>query len=181
MVSGDLLIAPPNMPDPRFRKSVIMLTHDLPSGAFALCLNRETRHTVGDIIEDLGIGADMPHPLYWGGPVSPSTIWMLHSDDWSSEHTHAICEGWAMTSSREMFEQICDGNEPQHYRFFSGYCSWGAGQLENELDGVGAWRKDQSWLVARNPGAGWLLEQPVEHLWSSTTTLCSHQAVDSWL
>lgn len=181
MPSGDLLIAPPNMPDPRFRKAVILLTHDLASGAFALCLNRETRHRVGDIIEDLGIGFDLPHPLYWGGPVSPSTIWMLHSDDWHTDNTHEVCEGWSMTSSREMFEQIGDGDEPQHYRFFAGYCSWGPGQLQAELAGAEPWSRDQSWLVAQNPGPSWLLEQPIEHLWSSATTLSSHQAVASWL
>lgn len=181
MVSGSLLIAPPNMPDPRFRKSVILLTHDIESGAFALCLNRETRHSLSDIIDDMGLGQDMPHPLYWGGPVSPSTIWMLHSSEWYTDHTHEICEGWAMTSTRDMFERISDGDEPQHYRFFSGYCSWGPGQLEGELAGVKPWDRDHSWLVARNPGPEWLLEQPIEHLWSSATTLCSHQAVDSWL
>jgi hypothetical protein len=26
-----------------------------------------------------------------------------------------------------------------------------------------------------------LFEQPVEDLWTNATTLCSHQAVDSWL
>jgi putative transcriptional regulator len=181
MHSGDLLIAPPNMPDARFRKSVILLTHDLPSGSFALCLNRETQHTVSDIVEDLGIGFEMAHPLYWGGPMSPSTIWMLHSDEWQSANTHDVCEGWSMTSTREMFDRICDGDEPQHYRFFSGYCSWGPGQLEGELTGHEPWGRDQSWLVARNPGAEWLLEQPIEHLWSSATTLSSHQAVASWL
>lgn len=62
-----------------------------------------------------------------------------------------------------------------------GYCSWAAGQLEAELNGHGPWQKQNSWLVAHNLGPEWLLEQPVDDLWTGATTLCSHQAVDSWL
>lgn len=179
----DLLIAPPAMPDPRFRRSVLMITHDHESGSFALCVNRPTEHTLVDVLRDSDIDIIAPPaiPVYWGGPVSTNSLWMVHSTDWVTDASAMISSAWAMTSSESMFHSLADGDCPKHFRIVMGYCSWAAGQLEAELNGQGPWQKQNSWLVAHNLGPEWLLEQPVEDLWTGATTLCSHQAVDSWL
>jgi putative transcriptional regulator len=179
----DLLIAPPGMPDPRFRDSVLMITHEHHAAAFALCVNRPTQHTLEDVLSnsDLDLVNPPPLPVYWGGPVSPHSLWMVHSTDWSTEDTVAISSAWAMTSSASMFHCLADGDTPKHFRIVMGYCSWAQGQLSAELNGLGPWTKHTSWLVAQNLGPEWLLEQDTQDLWSSATTLCSHQAVDSWL
>ena len=49
--AGDLLVAPPSIIDKRFEKTVMLLTHSNSRGAFALCLNRQTDHSVNDILE----------------------------------------------------------------------------------------------------------------------------------
>ena len=179
----DLLIAPPAMPDPRFRRSVLMITHEHDSGSFALCVNRPTTHTLVDVLANSEINIINPPaiPVYWGGPVSSNSLWMLHSTDWATDDTAVITSAWAMTSSESMFHSIADGDTPRHFRIVMGYCSWAQGQLDAELNGSGPWQKQHSWLVAQNLGPEWLLDQDPETLWSSATTLCSHQAVDSWL
>jgi putative transcriptional regulator len=179
--SSDLLIAPPRIPDPRFKKSVLMLTHDHKGGSFALCVNRPTEHTLQDIISELGINTNLNFPLYWGGPVSPNTVWMLHDAGWSCEHTVPVTDEWAMTSNVEMFVDLANGNFPKHFRLMLGYCSWGKNQLQSEIDGMPPWNHNNSWLLAENLGPEWLFEQPVELIWDSATTLSSHQAVSSWL
>lgn len=180
----DLLIAPPTIPDPRFRKTVLMLTHTHDGGSFALCLNRHTNYDCNDILKDLDLGTDLnvPMPLYWGGPVSPGTVWMLHTSEWQLEtNTVEITQEWSMTSHAKMFERLNAGDTPRQFRLMFGFCSWAPNQLEAELQGQPPWNPNHSWLVARNPGAEWIFEQPVENLWENATTLCSHQAVDSWL
>ncbi len=179
----DLLIAPPGMPDPRFRNTVLMVTHDHHSGSFALCVNKPTKFTLDEVLAESNINVinPPPMPIYWGGPVSPNSLWMIHSSDWVTEGTVMITSAWAMTSSEEMFHNICDGDTPKQFRIVMGYCSWAQGQLLAELNGLGPWRKENSWLVAQNMGPEWLLEQAPEEVWASATTLCSHQAVDSWL
>ena len=97
--SGDLLIAPPKMPDLRFRKTVLMMTHEHEVGTIALCVNRPTAHTLKDLTKDLDIDFNLNFPLYWGGPVSHGTIWMLHTTDWAVEETINISMDWSMTSS----------------------------------------------------------------------------------
>lgn len=179
----DLLIAPPNMPDTRFRNSVLMLTHTHSRGAFALCVNRPMNFTLEEILQDSNVKIDnCPKlPVYWGGPVSGNSLWMIHSADWAVENTALITSAWAMTSSEEMFHCIADGDTPRQFRIVMGYSSWAPGQLEAELEGHGPWSKNNSWLVAQNLGPEWLFEQDPDELWSSVVTLSSHQAVDSWL
>lgn len=180
----DLLIAPPNMPDSRFRNTVLFLTHHTERGSFALCVNRETSWTLPEVLEGTEIRPDiLPNtPIYWGGPVSPNSLWMIHSPEWYIDRSSVeISKDWLMTSNIEMFQHIADGDYPQHFRIVMGHCSWGPGQLESELAGVGPWRPEHSWLIAQNMGPAWVLEQDPEELWASATTLCSHQAVDSWL
>lgn len=181
--SGDLLIAPPKMPDPRFRKTVLMMTHEHEVGTIALCVNKPTPHTLQDLVKELEIDIDISlnFPLYWGGPVSHGTVWMLHSSEWRTEDTITISTDWAMTSNEEMFHCLADGDCPINFRMMFGYCSWAPGQLEAEMRGIPPWHHQSSWLVAKNPGPEWLLEQPEELLWERSTELCAHQAVASWI
>jgi putative transcriptional regulator len=179
--SGDLLIAPPKMPDLRFRKTVLMMTHEHEVGTIALCVNRPSTHTLQDIAKDLDLEVNINFPLYWGGPVSHGTIWMLHTAEWQCEGTIDISDDWSMTSNEAMFHHLADGDCPREFRMMFGYCSWAPGQLEAEMRGIPPWTHQSSWLVAQNPGPEWLLEQPVELLWERSTELCGKQAVASWL
>lgn len=167
-----------------------MLTHSHSAGSFALCVNKPTKYTVQDLIEqatfeldiDIDMDCELQFPLYWGGPVSPSTIWMLHSSDWTlTDTTVEINEQWSMTSNINMFYHLADGDMPREFRIMYGYCSWAPGQLECELAGREPWRPEHAWLVARNLGPEWLFNQASEDLWENATTLSAHQAVDSWL
>lgn len=179
----DLLIAPPGIPDPRFKNSVLILTHNNQNGSFALCVNRPTGFHLNEILEDSNIAVPNPPrlPMYWGGPVSHNSIWMLHSTDWVCQHTVMLTSAWAMTSHEEMFHNLADGDTPKWFRMVMGYSSWAPGQLAAEMEGLGPWRKDHSWLVAHNLGPEWLFDQDPDDLWGSVVTLSSHQAVDSWL
>ena len=181
ITNTSLLIAPPGMPDPRFRNAVLMLTHNNRTGSFALCLNRPTNITINDLLEDHPIECNLPMTVYWGGPVNPNTVWMLHSSEWETEHTVLIDDQWAMTSNMDMFEQMAEGILPRQFRVFAGYAGWAPGQLEQEMQGIAPRKREHSWLVADNPGPEWVMEQPEDLLWENATTLCSHQAVDSWL
>jgi putative transcriptional regulator len=176
-----LLIAPPAIADPRFQGSVIMLTHSTQQGDFGFCVNRPTEHTLADVTRELGIST-VPHTdLYWGGPVHPSTIWMLHDTGWSIDQTRELDSDWAMTSHKDMFTAISEGHEPRYWRMFFGFCHWRPGQLDSELKGTPPWQAKQSWLLAESLGPEWLFEQSPDQLWESATTESAHQAVDSWL
>jgi putative transcriptional regulator len=179
--AGDLLIAPPSMPDPRFNKSVLMLTHYNSQGAYALCLNRKTDYTLNEIVRPLGLEFIDDQPLYWGGPVSLSTVWMLHDRDWSVSNTMQINRDWNITSHEEMFHHLNKGHWPQRFRIMIGHSTWDAGQLDAELEGHEPWTHKASWLTVKHPDPNWLIDLSADQLWPSSCTISGHQAVDSWM
>lgn len=182
---GDLLIAPAAMQDPRFHKSVILLTHHHKHGSYGLCMNRPTSYTVQDLLEEaeLDLGADFEFnmPLYWGGPVQPNTIWMLHDPEWSTEHTVYINDHWSMTSHTSMFYHMADHDLPRYFRFFHGYSGWGPGQLDMEMQSEGPWEKHSSWLTVSQIDPHVILEHDETQLWTMTVELSAKQAMDHWL
>ena len=178
---GDLLIAPPMIPDRRFAKAVMLVTTDTKGSTFALAVNRPTNHTLQDIVTDTGLETNLNFPLYWGGPVNMSTVWMLHSSEWATEATVSINDYWSLTSNIEMFAHLADGDCPEQFRLMLGYAGWAPGQLKAEMRGLPPWNHNHSWLVAESPSPGWLFEQPVEDVWLNSMDLSSHQAIDAWL
>ena len=183
ITSGDLLVAPAMAADYRFARSVVMLTHASAMGSYGLVLNRISELNVQDLVQDHSL-RDHPQldiPIYWGGPVQPNTIWMLHPADWSVEATLEVNDLWSLTSHSEMFEALAEGQGPEWYRIFHGFSGWRAGQLERELEGRPPYSAQHSWLVINEPPAIWLQEQPPETLWLDSVDLSAHQAVDHWL
>jgi putative transcriptional regulator len=178
---GDCIIAPPKMKDTRFNKSVIMMTKLNEHGSQGFVLNRPTEHGVNTLIEDTGTVLDINYPLYWGGPVNPNTVWMLHDANWALEQTIRVNEHWAMTSHRNMFDALKLGHIPARFRILYGFAAWGMDQLENEIQGEYPWTHNSSWLLLHKPDPNWICDRDDEEQWSDAITFASNQTVSSWL
>ena len=152
-----------------------MVLSDGPSGTIALALNQHMNITTGDIpeLEDLDLGPRINHPIHWGGPSCPESIWLLHNEDWRSENTLAVGPGVRVSSDREMLIELVQGQGPDPFRLMAGFMGWSGGELAETLD--------RDWLVLPNPGLDWILEQPVDDLWNTVTKLCVRATVDLWL
>lgn len=142
---GDLLVANRDMPDPRFRDTVIyMVEHDA-NGAFGLIVNRAyAAGPAAAILKDLGIEAeksDLEIRLFYGGPVEPGRGYVLHTDDWAGEATLAAGEGFAVTLDVGVLKAVMAGGGPRRSLLALGYAGWGPGQLEAEL-------RREDWLTA---------------------------------
>jgi putative transcriptional regulator len=178
---GDLIIAPPMMVDPRFREAVIMITHHDSKGSYGLCLNKITSSTVGDLTIDIDSQLINEQPLYWGGPMHTTTVWMLHSTEWSMANTVNINDQWSMTSNTSMFHSLAQGECPEQFRIFCGFATWGADQLASEVHGTEPWTHESSWLIWRGPHSEDLLDVETDQLWSVSMNQCAQQAVSTWL
>lgn len=145
-LNGKLLIAMPNMTDPRFEKSVVlMISHD-PTHAMGVVVNKPLAQVeLGDLLEQLsidpleGAGGDA---VYYGGPVQTDRGLVVHTLDYRSEQTMAVTDEIGVTASREILVDIGGRNRsrkpPEKYILAIGHAGWGAGQLEAEI-GVNAW------------------------------------------
>lgn len=180
IAQGDVIIAPPRMQDSRFAKSVILLTHFKQGGAFGLCLNKISNHTVADLSPEIDCELPIDIPLYWGGPMNPQTIWMLHDTDWQVDASIQINEYWAMTSHISMFHHLADGDRPRNFIVTFGFCGWSPGQLDRELRGEPPFSIESSWLTWIRPDNK-LLEVESSELWRISCEQSARQAVNTWM
>jgi putative transcriptional regulator len=142
-LTGQLLVAMPQMEDPRFARSVVYLcSHSAQEGAMGLIVNKPVDElTIEQLYAHLKIGPVM-RPLrlqrvYFGGPVDPGLGFVLHSNDYHEEVTLRIADDFAMTASFDILRGIAKGNGPRRCLLALGYAGWGPGQLETEIQGNG--------------------------------------------
>lgn len=135
-LAGRLLLAMPDMPDQRFRRSVIAICIHDEGGALGIAL--------GEPVENLGLhelldsfdivpGGIPDAAVLAGGPMEPRRGFVLHGTDWLTEDSVVIGEDLALTGSLDVLRAIGDGRGPSHYLVALGYAGWGPGQIEGEL------------------------------------------------
>jgi len=144
-LTGQLLIAMPTMPDPRFSHAVIYVCSHGPNGAMGLVLNRFFGEAdFRSLLQQLNIktSTDTPDlPVYFGGPVETGRGFVLHSSDYLREGTTRIDDSISLSATVEILQAIADGAGPEYAIMTLGYTGWGAGQLDEEM-------KANGWLTA---------------------------------
>jgi putative transcriptional regulator len=160
-ITGQLLVATPEMRDPRFIETVIyMVKHDA-EGALGLVINRPVaKGPIEDLLKGFGIessGATGEIIVHYGGPVSPRAGFVLHSDDVLLENSTKVADGIAMTADPKLIEAISQGKGPHQSLFMLGYAGWAPGQLEAELQ-AGSWfvvSGDKALIFDKDADAKW--------------------------
>ena len=136
-LTGQILIAMPQMDDKRFRNAVVLVcNHDSNSAMGVVVNNPMDGIKLEELAEKIGIGALRfagDTPIFNGGPVEKSRGMVIHSADHVLPESITINETIAMTSNVKIVSEIADGNGPNEFLIALGYASWSAGQLESEL------------------------------------------------
>ena len=126
------------MPDPNFKRTVILVCEHNMEGSFGLVLNRPAGVALAEVAAvPLGFDAE----LWVGGPVQPETLHYVHPYG-ALDGALPVLEGVFCGGA---FEDVQAGIErgaldAERFRFFVGYSGWGAGQLDAEVE-------DGSWIV----------------------------------
>lgn len=139
-LAGQLLLAMPDMPDPRFARSVILLCVHDEGGALGIALHEPARDIgLRALLSSFDIGAQKVADavVLAGGPVEPRRGFVLHSRDWTAKDSHIVAPDIALTGSLEVLNAIARGQGPRDYLVALGYAGWSAGQLERELASPG--------------------------------------------
>jgi putative transcriptional regulator len=149
---GKLLVATPDLEDPNFFRTVVLvLEHNL-EGALGVVLNRPTAAEVSELLPDWAVVAADPPVVFLGGPVQPeSAIGLGRRGDERDGDGFASLFGDVGTVD---LERAPDDVVPQidTARVFAGYAGWGPGQLDGEVAANG-W-----FVVASEPGDPWTRE-----------------------
>ena len=140
-LAGQLLIAMPNMGDPRFEHSVIfMCAHDKDHAVGVIVNKPLVDVELTDLLEQLEIEPEYgveEAPVYFGGPVQTERGVVLHTLDYQLDSTITLGENVGLTASKDVLVDI-GGRAPKRpaprrYLLAIGHAGWGAGQLEQEI------------------------------------------------
>jgi putative transcriptional regulator len=137
-LAGQLLIATPDMRDPRFDHAVILVVRHDREGALGIIINmlvgERPLSALLDAIGETGIAAAAKAPVFVGGPVEPDTVLVLHSAEYRGAGTLAIDGRVAVTASRQILRDMAAKTGPQKSLLAFGYAGWAAGQLDGEIE-----------------------------------------------
>ncbi len=140
-MTGQLLIAMPNMADPRFARTVIYLCAHSDEGAMGLVINKPMPQiTFVDLLEQLEIeteGTVQDQMVHFGGPVESGRGFVLHSGEFQREGTMMVDESVGLTATIDILRAIAAGEGPDKHLLALGYAGWGPGQLDGEIQANG--------------------------------------------
>ncbi len=162
-LSGRLLAATPQLGDPNFRRTVVLIVEDdQEEGTLGVVLNRPTEVPLDQVLEPWTALATGPQVVFRGGPISPNSALALALAYGSAEPV-----GWRSLDGSPLMSRIglVDLGAPPELlaggitsmRVFAGYAGWGAGQLRDEIS-EGAW-----FVLPGDPAAAFAAEP--ERLW----------------
>jgi putative transcriptional regulator len=140
-LSGQLLVAMPQMADPRFARSVVYLCAHSADGAMGLVVNRLIDSlSLNSLLEQIGVeqaagAGDMP--IHFGGPVESSRGFVLHTTDYMQDSTLVIEDQIALTATIDVLKAIARGEGPRRKVLALGYAGWAPGQLDAEIQANG--------------------------------------------
>lgn len=130
-----LLLAMPQVVDPFFHKSVVLLIRHHDEGSFGFIVNRPTGIKVDAVLEGLEIAwrGAAEELAYFGGPVQPEVGTVLFdSEAGIDEQDDRVAPGIGMTQRIEVLQSFAEA-PPTAMRLLLGYAGWGDGQLVTEI------------------------------------------------
>jgi putative transcriptional regulator len=157
-----LLLSMPQLTDPNFTRTVVLLCKHSGEGAFGLVVNRPLV-TTGRIVVNLDPPVSPEHDLQvWvGGPVEPQRSWILVGDEPGEHDARGVTIGDALylSTSPNLLRRLLEPSPPPRARLMVGYSGWAPGQLEAELHA-------SAWLIS-DVDRDLIFNTPAERMWEA--------------
>jgi putative transcriptional regulator len=156
-----LLLSMPQMADPNFARSVVLLCDYTEEGAFGLVVNRPLAEPAWTMVKTeppLAVNKDLR--LWFGGPVDTRSTWVLMSGAQGPEdEQREIAPGVVLSVSHELTLNLLQAPPTSSARLMVGYCGWSPGQLDKEIAASG-------WLLTEvDPGL--IFGVPADQMWET--------------
>jgi putative transcriptional regulator len=185
--NGVVLVAKPELADPNFRETVVLVTRSEEGSTVGVILNRPDARSLAEIAPRFRGAQDFKQPLYAGGPVLREVIVALYKAKApSAEAAFRVLPQVYLTMHPAIIERLLAA-PPREMRIYAGFCGWAPQQLEAEI-AAGSWyllaaneemvlRRDTSalWaeLVAKASGARTTIDDATRVADAATSTVAS--------
>jgi putative transcriptional regulator len=163
-----LLLAMPQLADPNFSRAVVLMIEHSDQGSFGLVINHPSPIKASELLDSLEMSwrGEASAVVWAGGPVSPSTGWVLHEpivfpqpvEPPQHQGTIEITSTISLSTSPDRLRAIAS-SPPRNIRLLLGYSGWGPGQLAAEM-ARGAWLH-----TAADPKL--VFETPPDEMWGA--------------
>jgi putative transcriptional regulator len=172
-----LLLSMPQMQDPNFARTVVLLCDYGPDGAFGLVLNRPTELPATSMVKlEPPVESGNSMLLWLGGPVEPQRGWILVAEEPDVDFK-AISDGLYLSTSPALLRRVLETKPAPRARVLAGYAGWGPGQLDEEL-AQSAWllgEIDLDLIFDVDPGTMW--ETAIRRLGADPSMLTTSHGV----
>ncbi len=152
---GKLLIATPQLVDPHFARTVVLITEHGEEGAMGIVLNRPSEASVSEVVPAL-VPVAGQGSVFVGGPVQPNALVMLGEFSNPEMAAWIVVADVGLVSAQSEIDELPDA--VRRGRLYAGFSGWGAGQLEDEIE-------EDAWIIEAPIPAELFPEDP-NALWS---------------
>ena len=135
--NGVFLVAKPQMSDPNFRQTVVLVTQ-MPNGStVGFIINRPGRRSLAEILPDNEALRQFKEPFYQGGPVELPGMFAVFRSKENPPGALRVLDDVSFALDPAVVETLLK-SPPERLRLFNGYAGWAPGQLQAEL-ALGGW------------------------------------------
>jgi putative transcriptional regulator len=132
--NGVFLVAKRDMPDPRFRESVVLVTQPRQGGPWGVIINKPLAQRLAEVLPHHESLKKSPDVLHYGGPVMPQGLVFLARAPKPPPSSVAVLKGVYFTGDTAWIDRRLEKPGPtRELRVYAGYSGWSAGQLQNEM------------------------------------------------
>ena len=136
---GMFLVATPQLRDPRFAETVVLVLSHGREGAIGVVVNRPTWVEPEVLFPDVNFFRRYRGAVYFGGPVARTSALFLVRDGGLVDGEPIVDDIHVTADVDEVLENLPTGTDQRALRVYAGYTGWGPGQLDREIS-AGDWQ-----------------------------------------
>lgn len=132
--NGIFLVAKPELVDPNFHRSVVLVTRGEDSQTVGVIINRPTPIPLTKLMPREPAAANYREAVYFGGPVlQRALLAVFRSETAPTAPALQVRRGLYLGMHPETVRTLLAGSGGQ-YRLYAGFSGWAPGQLEAEIE-----------------------------------------------
>lgn len=155
--NGLFLIAKPELLDPNFARTVVLVTQTEDASTVGVIINRPTTRSLSQFLSPEFPTQNYRDPIFVGGPVMRQAIVALfHSDSAPRAPAFHVLKDIYLTMHPDNIQKLLS-DPAARYRLFAGFSGWAPRQLESEFmrDGWHVLPADEPTLFRKSTDGLW--------------------------
>ena len=136
---GMFLVATPQLRDPRFAETVVLILNHGREGAIGVVVNRPTWVEPEALFPEVDFFRRYRGVVWFGGPVARTSALFLLRDGDVVEGEPIVDDIHITADIDEVRENLPYRTDDRRLRVYAGYAGWGPGQLNSEIS-AGDWQ-----------------------------------------